>query len=141
MNRLDRRLSAVVCTVRMLLGLQIRFENRFQYNQSCRLDDAVFDRRNSERTLLPIGFRYVYATHGLGLVLFRSQFLRQFGQPLRHAILLDVLKGLAIYTWGAAIDEATPPSGPQHVFAVNLVVQRVEAEIWRFLRFGVQRCL
>ena len=86
MNRLDRSLWAVAFAIGMLLGLQIHIENGFQHNQGRCLDDTVFDRRYSERTLLPIGFRNVNTTSGLGSILLRSQFLRQFGQSDRDQI-------------------------------------------------------
>src|SRR5262245_62158431 len=69
----------------------------------------------------------------------RRGFVRQFAQPLLHAVALDVLERLAVDARRAAVEEAAPVGDPQHIVAVHLVVQRVEAVRGRALRFGMPR--
>jgi len=67
--------------------------------------------------------------------------LRQFVQPSLSSIRLDVLEGLAVDSCCSAIGLAAFIGEGQNIFPVHLVVQRVETNVGRFLRFGVQRRL
>ena len=67
--------------------------------------------------------------------------LRQFVQPSLLAVRLDVLKRLPVGSCRSAIGFAAFVGETQNVLTVHLVIQRVEAEVGRFLRFVVQRRL
>ena len=67
------------------------------------------------------------------------EFLRQFFQPLRHPVLLDVLERLLVHARSAPVSQATLPGRLQHILPVHLVVQGIEAVLRFSLRFGMQR--
>src|SRR5947209_9421258 len=75
---------------------KIRFVDGVQHLDRGTLDDLVFQRRYSERSLPPVGLRYIHPTHRLGSV--RSAF-----QPFRE-ILEVLLQFLAV----------VPPRLPVH---------------------------
>src|SRR6202043_1533287 len=79
--------------------------------------------------------------YGLRSIRSSFQLLRQFVQPLLRPVLFDVLERLAVYSCCSAIRFATFIGECHHVFSVHLVVQSIEAEIGRSLRFVVQRRL
>jgi len=124
-----------------LLRLQIGLEDGLQ-DQHCRhLHDTVLERCNPQRSLLAVRFGNVDTPHRTGTIRLRPEFFRQFAQPLLHAIEFDVRERLAVDARRAAIPEAGLRRDPQHVVAVQLVVQCVEAKRGRSLRFGMQRRL
>jgi site-specific DNA recombinase len=141
MHRLHGVERTMLGPIGELLRLQVGLEDRFQHDQERRLHDAVLDRWNAQRPLLAVRFGNVHTTHRLRLVRLGPEFFRQFFQPLRLAVLLDVRKRLVVYARLAAIVATSAESHPEHIFAVHLVVQRVEAELGFSLRFGMQRCL
>ena len=71
----------------------------------------------------------------LRLIRSTSQLLRQFVQPLRYPVILDVLKRLAIHAWCSAIGFAAVIRENQYVLSIHLVVQSTEAKFGRSLRF------
>jgi hypothetical protein len=98
-------------------------------------------RSNPQRSLFAIRFGDENATHGLRLVRLPSQVIRQFVQPLRDAVRLDVRERLAIDPRRATVGAAAVEGEVQDVATVHLVVKRVEAIAGRSLRFGMQRLL
>jgi hypothetical protein len=131
--------SAALRSIGVLLRLQISLEDRLQDHQGSRLHDPVFDRGDAERSLRPIGFRDPYPPHGLRTIRSLPQFFRQFVQPPPPAILLDVRERLVVDPTGAPVLPAAVVGPSQHVGAVHLVVEQVEAIARRSLRFGMQR--
>src|SRR5262249_26015357 len=61
--------------------------------------------------------------------------------PLRLAVLRAVRERLPVHAGGAAVVPATRQRVSEHVEAVHLVVQRIEAVRGCSLRFGLQRLL
>jgi hypothetical protein len=91
--------------------------------------------------LLAIRFRDVNTTHGLRLVRLAPQVVRQFVQPLLHAVRLDVRERLAVDPRRTTVGTAAVEGEFQDVATVHLVVQQVGAVAGRSLRFGMQRLL
>src|SRR2546430_2842328 len=89
---------------------KIRFVDGVQHLNRGTLDDLVFQRRYSERSLPPVGLRYIHPTHRLGSV--RSAF-----QPFRE-ILEVLLQFLAV----------VPPRPPVHTWRGFLLQTDVRSE-------------
>jgi hypothetical protein len=75
---------------------KICFVDSVQHFDRRTLDDFVFQRRNSERPLPPVGLRYIHPTHR-----FRS--VRPSLQPMGK-ILETVLEGLAVVPPRLSVD-------------------------------------
>lgn len=131
--------GAAALAIGVLLLLQVRFEDRFHDQQHGGLHHAVSDRRNPQRSLLPVRLGNKHPPDGTRLIPLRFQLLRQFTQPLLHAVLFDVRERLTVHAGRSAVSTALLPGGLQHVRPVHLVVQRVEAELGRTLGFRVER--
>jgi hypothetical protein len=121
--------------------LQVGLEDRLQHDQGRRLHDAVLDRRDTKRPLFSVRLRDIHTTHRLRLVRLLPEFFRQFFHPLHFAIDLDIVECLSVHARRAIVGEAAPVRGPEHVLAIDLVIERVEAEFGVSLRFGMQRRL
>jgi hypothetical protein len=123
--------------IRILLRRQVGLEDRLQDQEQSGLHHSVFDRGNPQGPLLAVGLGNPNPPDRLRLILFRSQFLRQFAQPSFHAGVNDLLERLPIDARPAVVRAALPKRHVQYVLAIDLVVQSVEAEGWGFLRFRV----
>src|SRR5215469_693877 len=106
---------------------KIRFVDGVQHLNRCALDDLVFQRRNSERPLPPVGLRYVHPSHRLGSV--RSSF-----QPMGE-ILEIILEGLAVvppclpvHTWRGFLFQ-TAVGHAQRFEVVDVVQERREPQL------------
>ena len=71
---------------------------------------------------------------------FHSAHLAAFDRPLT-AILLDVRERHPVHPRHAAVVAALLVGLPEHVLSMHFVVERVETELGRFLRFRVERRL
>ena len=123
----------------VLLVLQVRFEDRFHDQQHGGLHHPVFDRGNPQRPLLAIRLGNIDPPDRTRLITLRSQLLRQFAQPLLHAVLLDFRERLFVHARCSVVRTALLPGGLQHVLPIHLVVQRVEAKAGRTLGFRMER--
>src|SRR5262245_54870332 len=141
LHLLDGIQRAAPRPVGILLRLQVRLEDRLQDEQCRRLHDTILDRWNPQRSLLAVCFRNVHPTDGLRTIRLLSEFLRHFTQPLLHTVRFDVRERLAVHARRAVVDATTPIGVLQHIRAIHLVVQQVEAVHGRALRFGMQRLL
>src|SRR5580693_7808639 len=79
---LDRLQGTVPRAVGVLFRLQIGLEDRLQDQQGRRLYDTIFDRWNTQRSLLAVRFGDPYPPDGLRTIRLLFEFLRQFTQPL-----------------------------------------------------------
>jgi len=71
----------------------------------------------------------------MGLIDSTLQLFRQFVQPSLYPVFLDAFKGLAVYSRRSAIGFAALIGKRQNVPSIHLVIQRVKAQVRRFLRF------
>src|SRR5579875_677077 len=94
------------------------------------------DRNKMERRL-----GRIHSPHRTGSIRSTLQILRQFVQPPLYSVLLDLLEILAVYSGCSAIGFAAFIGERQNIFPIDLVVQRVEAEVGRSLRSVMQRLL
>ncbi len=133
--------GAAVGPVGVLLRLQVGLEDRLEDQHHGHLRHAIPDRTDPQRALLSIRFRSVHASHRSGAVRLRFQVRRQFVQPPVPPVPLDVLERLVVDPRRAAVGTTAGVGLLQHVLAVHLVVQGVEAVGGRSLRFGMQRRL
>ena len=133
--------GAAVGPVGVLLRLQVGLEDRLRDQHHGHLRHAIPDRTDPQRALLAIRFGDEHASNRLGSVRPGLQVRRQFVQPPIQPVRLDVLEPLAIDPRCAVVGTTTRAGPFQHVLAVHLVVQRVEAVVGRPLRFGMQRLL
>lgn len=143
MDLANRVLGTALRTVGVLFRLQVGLEYWIEHQHRCRHDDTVFNRRNPQRSRPPWLARLGYPNppDRLGAVSFRPQFFRQFAQPTRHAVLLDVLERLPIDACRPVISLTKPIGVSEHIGSIHLVVQRVKTIAGRSLRFGMQRRL
>ena len=128
-------------TIRVLLRLHVGLEDRVEHQHRRRLHHAVTDRRNPQRSFSTVRFGRVRPQDGVGSVLLLPEILRQFAEPPFAPIGLDVLEALTVHAGNPAVGTALGVGVGQHVFAVQLVVKRVETIVRRSLRFRVQRRL
>ena len=138
LDLLDRFQSALPRSVGVLLRLQVRLEDRFEHEHGRRLHHAVSDRRYAQRSLFAVRLRDPYPPHRTGLVRLALEFLHQFPQPTPGPIRLDVLKRLVVHSRCPLVGTAALVGQFQHVRAVQLVVQCIEAVARFSLRFGMQ---
>src|SRR5580704_4521513 len=97
--------------------------------------------RNAERSLASIRFRYHYPPHRVRPVRLRDQFLAQARQPPIQASRLDRGKGHSVRAWRTRIGAGQRIGVTEDVFAVNLVVEQVEAEGRLRLRLAIELSL
>src|SRR2546430_371636 len=103
---------------------KIRFVDGVQHLNRGTLVDLVFQRRYSERSLPPVGLRYIHPTHRLGSV--RSAF-----QPFREIleVLLQFLAvvppRLPVHTWRGFLLQ-TEVGHPKRFEVVDVVQKRSE---------------
>jgi hypothetical protein len=128
-------------SVGILFVSQIRFKDRFQHDDRGHLCHPILDSRYSKRPRLPIRFRDIDPPHRLRSVGLGSQFLHQLFQPSFNAFVLDPRKTLPVDSGTPTVGAAAAPGPHQHVFTMNLVIQRVKAICRICLRFGIQRSL
>src|SRR6266481_9636664 len=86
-----------VCPISVLFRLQVGLEYWFEHQNGSTLRHPVTDSGHSSRSLFPVRLGYIHPPYGLRSIRSTFQLLRQFVQPLLHAVLFDVLKRLAVY--------------------------------------------
>ena len=135
-------MSTEISTVAMLFGGHIDFEDGTQHHHSSRHNHTISDTRNTERAkFLAVRFWYPYTSHCLCPIRLPAECVRQFAEPSILSVLLDVRKALPVHSRCASIGTATPVRVPEHVLAIQLVVQKIKSIARRFLRFRLQRRL
>jgi hypothetical protein len=123
--------------VGVLLWWKIGFEDRFEHQHRCRHAHPIAQDRDAQRPQLAIVFRDKHSSDRLRSVRFLPERKRQFAQPPLHTIRLNVREFLTIYARRTLVRAALSIGMRQNIFAVNLVVQRVEAVAGFCLRFRV----
>ncbi len=135
---LDHRLLGVAARpVGVLLWRKIGFEDRFEHEQRCCHAHPIAQGRDAQRPKLAVGLRDKHSSDRLRSVSLLPERKRQFAEPPLDPVRLDVRKLLTIHARRALVRAALRVSMSQDVFAVNLVVQRVEAVTGFCLRFRV----
>jgi hypothetical protein len=140
-NLLNGAERAVLLSIRVLLGLQVRLEDGVQHHHQRGLRDPVTDCRDTQRPLLAVRLGDVHSPNCLCLVRLLPEGFRQFPEPPFLAVRLDVVERLAVHAGSALVGTAAGVGMCEHVLAMNLVVQQVEAIAGFALRFGMQRRL
>ena len=84
----------------------------------------------------PPGLRDHYPPHRTGPVRLRNQFLAQARQPRLQALLLDLRESHPVHARRARIGAGKPVGVSKNVFAANLVVEQIEAEVGLRLRLA-----
>ncbi len=108
---------------------EVGLEDRLQHQEHGRLDDAVPNGGNAQRSLPSVWLGNHDAFDWLGSIAVGAQFLAQLVEEGRGARTIDdVLTRLAIHAGGAMILPHQPPSGRQHVVSRHSVIQSVEPE-------------
>ena len=132
----NRRVSAQVRSVAVQLRRHVDLEDGFQHHRRGRHHHAVRYPRNPERTkLLAVRLRNPHPSDCLGSIRLPVQFVRQFTKPAVFPIRFDVRKVLPVHARCALVGLAPIVGVPQHVLAIQLVVQKVEPIAPRTLRF------
>ena len=150
---LDRIQRILAGAVRVLLGLQVGFEDGFKYQHRRRLNNPVAYRRDPQRShFLAVRLRNVDPSDRLRSISLVPEFLRQFpepwvpvgfdirdlaslGLPILASIRLDVVERLAVHSSCPAIGFASGIGEAQNIRAVHLVVQKIEPILGFCLRF------
>jgi hypothetical protein len=150
---LDRIQRILAGAVRILLRLQVGFEDGFKYQHRRRLNNPIAYRRDPQRShFLAVRLRNVDPSDRLRSVRLVPELLRQFpepwvpvgvdirgfatiGFPILASIRLDVVERLAVSSSCAAIGFASGIGEAQNVRAVHLVIQKIEPILGFCLRF------
>ncbi len=139
LNRLRGRAPRPVAIGR---GLQVRFEDRLQDQQSGGLDHPVLDRGNTKWPVSdPARLGDQHPPHRVRTVRLGAQRLLHCGQPPLYPGRLDVRERHPVHAGRAPLLLAEGVGMGQDVPPVHLVVQEVEAVGRRLLGLGVQRLL
>src|SRR6201982_3919223 len=135
---LDHRLLGISPgTVGILFWWKIGLKDRFQHQHFCRHADPITHGRDAQWPEFAIGLRYVHSSDRIRSVRLLPERKRQFAKPPLDAVLLDIRKVLAVYTWCPLVGAALSVGMRQDVLAVDLVVQGVKAVPGFRLRFRV----
>src|ERR1700678_1433090 len=127
-----------VGAVSRLFGRHVHLEDGAQHHHRSGHDHSISDTRNSERAkLLAVRLRYPYTSYCLCPIRLPAECVRHFAQPSLFSVLLDVRKVLPVHSWCASIGSTTPVRVPEHIFAIQLVIQKIKPIARRFLRFGL----
>ena len=114
--------------VGVLLRLQVGLEDRFQHQHRRHLHHAIPDRRDPQRPLLAVRLGDLHPPDRLRTIRLRSCSSSASSPSHRSTpVRLDVLERLAVHPGRSAVGSAAVRRRSQHVLAVHLVVQRVEA--------------
>src|SRR5207249_4594 len=119
---------------------KIRFENRFQDQECCHLDNTIPDRRDPQWPQLSIGFLDPYPAHRFRLVRFPLQCLLDLIQKSSDSALtfLDHLDRYAVHSGRTLIRFHPFPCRLQRVAPLDSVVPSVNPKLWLLLRFPAQ---
>src|ERR1700751_4956834 len=141
MHFLDRVHRPARRTIAISTVLKVSLEDWLQHELGSGLDHPIADRRNAERSLASIRFRYHHSPHRIRPVPLRDQFLAQARQPTLQTRRLDRGKGHSVRAWRTRIGAGHRIGVTEDVFAVNLVVEQVEAEGRLRLRLAIELSL
>ncbi len=83
--------------------LEVRFEDRFQYELECPLDHTITDGRNRENSYFSPVFRYFLLPYSHGSIRAGDQFVPDLLQKTLRSALFDDLERDPVYTWGPVI--------------------------------------
>jgi hypothetical protein len=120
LDALHRLQGAAPRAVGVLLRLQVGLEDRLQDHQGGRLYYPVLDRRDAQRPRLAVRLGDVHPPHGSRTIRPPADLFRQLAQPLRRAVVLDVVERLAVHPRGAAVSPAALVGVGQHVRPIRL---------------------
>src|SRR5712672_879561 len=120
---------------------QVRFEYRLQHDLGGGLNHPIPNRRNPERKFTASRFGDPHPPHRLGAIPLRNEYLAQALQPGFHARRVDLFEGHSIDTWRSRISAGQRISVPQNIFANDLVVEQIEAEVGLRLRLAIELSL
>jgi len=135
---LDHRLLGVSPrAIGVLLWWKIGFEDRIEHQHRCGHAHPIAQGRDAQRPKLAVSLRDIHSPDRVRSVPLLLERKRQFAKPPLHPIRLDIRKFLLVHTGRALVRAALRPGVSQNVFAVDLVVQRVEAITGFCLRFRV----
>jgi hypothetical protein len=121
--------------------LEVRLEDRLQHEFGGGLHHPIPDRRNAERSLASIRFRYQHPPHRIGPVRLRDKVLAQVRQPNLQARRLDLSEAYPVHARSTRISADQSVGVVQDVIPTDLVVEHVEAESGLRLRLPIELSL
>jgi len=124
----NRLLGVSALPVGVLLWWKIGFEDRVEHQHRCRHAHPITQGRDAQGPQLAIGLGNEHSSDRIRLVLLFPERKRQFPEPPLPAVRLDLREVLPIHARCALVGAAVDPGVSQDIVAVDLVVQRVEAE-------------
>ena len=134
-HRAHGRMGTEVRTIAVLLVRQVDLEDGAKHHHRSRHRRPISNTGDAERALAAVRLRYPHTSHRLSSIRLPAECLRQFTQPPLFPVRLDVRKVLPVHPRCACIGLAAPIRVLQNIFAIQLVVQQIEAIVRRFLRF------
>ena len=120
---------------------EIRLENRLEHDLQRGLHHPVTNRRDAQRPGPPVRLGDLHPPHRRGTPTPLGQLGGEIIEERDHHGFLDRGDGDAIDTSGTAIAGHIHPGPPQHVPAMDLVVERMEPSVGRSLGCPVERAL
>jgi len=110
---------------------EVRFEDRFQDQQGCRLHDPIAQGRDAQRSQLSVCLGNVDAPYGLWSVDLGAQLLVELLHQLHGTLFagFDHLDRDAIDSGASTVGLHLQPGRPQHITPIDPVVQRVKPKL------------
>ena len=138
MDRLDGIARRAFRSVAIGTGLEIGLEDRFDHELDGALHHPVPDRRDAERSFAAAGLWDHRPPHRLRSVRLGAKVVPDPGQPPLQPHRLDLLEALSIHPRRALVGPRQSVGMEQDVFAIDLVVEQVEAEVRFRLRLEIE---
>lgn len=123
----SRLLGIAARPIGVLFGGKVGFEDRFEHQHRCCHAHPIPQGRDTQGPKFAVGFRDEHSPDRVRSVSLLSERKRQFRQPSLHPIRFDVGEVLPIHARRAFVGAALGVGMGENVFAVDLVVQGVEA--------------
>ena len=121
--------------------LEIRLEDRFQYELGGSLNHPIPDCGDAQRAFATSRLRDHHPPHRPGPVRLRVEFLTQARQPCFQTLRLDLGESRPIHAGRTRIGAGQPVGVTKDVLAANLVVEQVEAACRLRLRLTIKLSL
>jgi len=135
---LDHRLLGIAPgTIGIDFRRKVGFKDRLQHQHRCCHADPIPHGRDAQRPEFAVGLRYKHSSDRVRSVGLLPERKRQFTEPPRDPVRLDIPEVLTVNARCALVGAALSVSVGQNVVAADLVVQGVEAIAGFCLRFRV----
>src|SRR4051812_26465452 len=132
---------AAARTIAVGIGFKVRLEDRLQHQFGGRLDHPVPNGGNAERPFPTAGLWDHHPAHRLGPIRLGAEVFPDAVQPGFQPVRLDHRERHPVHPWGSFVRAGQGVGMPEHVVAMDLVVEQIEAEGRLRLRLEIELSL